>query len=61
MKQAMEKTTEPSGVLYEHYGDILYMNGKKKEALEMWKKAKEMGDEVSTALDEKIAGTYVFN
>ena len=37
------------------------MNGKKKEALEMWKKAKEMGDEVSTALDEKIAGTYVFN
>ena len=25
------------------------------------KKAKEMGDEVSTALDEKIAGTYVFN
>ena len=41
MKQAMEKTTEPSGVLYEHYGDILYMNGKKKEALEMWKKPKK--------------------
>lgn len=61
MKQAMEKTTDPSGVLYEHYGDILYVNGKKEEALEMWKKAKEAGDEVSTDLDSKIAGTYVFN
>lgn len=61
MKQAIEKTTEPSGVLYEHYGDILYMNGKKEEALKMWQKAKEMGDETSTDLDAKIAGTYVFN
>lgn len=61
MKQAMEKTADPSGVLYEHYGDILYANGKKEEALEMWKKAKEIGDEVSTDLDAKIAGTYVFN
>lgn len=61
MKQAMEKTTDPSGVLYEHYGDILYVNEKKEEALEMWKKAKEIGDEVSTDLDAKIAGTYVFN
>ena len=61
MKQAMEKTTDPSGVLYEHYGDILYMNGKKEEASEMWKKAKEMGDEVSADLEAKIAGTHVFN
>ncbi len=61
MKQAMEKTTEPSGVLYEHYGDILYVNGKKEEALAMWLKAKEAGDEVSTDLNAKIAGTYVFN
>lgn len=61
MKQAMEKTEEPSGVLYEHYGDILYMNGKKEEAVEMWKKAKELGDEVSADLDKKITGTYVFN
>lgn len=61
MKQAIEKTTDPSGVLYEHYGDILYVNGKKEEALEMWRMAKEKGDEVSTDLDAKIAGTYVFN
>ena len=61
MKQAMEKTADPSGVLYEHYGDILYVNGKKEEALEMWRKAKDMGDEVSTDLDAKITGTYVFN
>lgn len=61
MKQAMEKTEDPSGVLYEHYGDILYVNGKKEEAMEMWRKAKNTGDEVSTDLDAKIAGTYVFN
>ncbi len=29
--------------------------------MEMWRKAKNTGDEVSTDLDAKIAGTYVFN
>lgn len=62
MKLAMEKTKEPSAVLYEHYGDILYVNGEKEQALEMWKKAKEMKDEeVSKDLDAKIEGTYIFN
>ena len=50
----MENTTEPSGVLYEHYGDILYMNGDKEEALKMWKKALELGDDISDDLKNKI-------
>lgn len=54
MKMAMDKTKEPTGVLYEHYGDILYMNGDKEGAVEIWKKAKEMGDDVSRDLDSKL-------
>ena len=54
MRSAMENTTEPSGVLYEHYGDILYMNGDKEEALKMWKKALELGDDISDNLKNKI-------
>lgn len=54
MKLAIEKSKEPSGVLYEHYGDILFRNGNKDEALEMWKKALELGSEVSDELKQKI-------
>lgn len=54
MKLAIEKSKEPSGVLYEHYGDVLYKNGDKSEALKMWKKAAELGDDVSDDLKKKI-------
>lgn len=54
MRSAIENTEEQSGVLYEHYGDILYMNGDKDEAVKMWKKALEMGDDVSDDLKNKI-------
>ncbi|MBC5620115.1 tetratricopeptide repeat protein [Butyricimonas hominis] len=54
MRSAIENTEEPSGVLYEHYGDILYMNGDKEEALKMWKKALELGDDISDNLKNKI-------
>lgn len=54
MKLAIEKTKEPSGLLYEHYGDILYRNGDKEEALKMWKKASELGDDVSDELKLKV-------
>ena len=39
IKLAIEKDKDPSGVLYEHYGDILYRSGEHQEALKMWKKA----------------------
>lgn len=54
MKLAIEKSKEPSSVLYEHYGDILFRNGDKKEALEMWKKALEIGTEVTEELKQKV-------
>lgn len=54
MRSAMENTKEPGGVLYEHYGDILYMNGDREEALKMWKKALESGDGISDDLKNKI-------
>ena len=54
MKLAIEKTKESSGVLYEHYGDILYRSGNKEEALKMWKKALELGGEVTKELKDKV-------
>ena len=53
MKQALGHQTVPSGVMYEHYGDILYKLGNKTEALEYWKKAKGLED-VSDSLKKKI-------
>ena len=54
MKLAIEKVKEPSGVLYEHYGDVLYRSGNKEEALEMWKKALELGGDVTEELKGKV-------
>lgn len=55
MEQVIDLEDEPSGVLYEHYGDILYMNDEPEEALEYWIKALELKDsEVSDKLEQKI-------
>ena len=54
MKLAIDKVKEPSGVLYEHYGDVLYRSGNKEEALEMWKKALELGGDVTEELKGKV-------
>lgn len=44
---------EPSAEVLEHYGDVLYKTGEVEEALEQWKKAKELGGD-SKALKKKI-------
>lgn len=54
IKLAIEKSKEPSGVLYEHYGDILYRSGEKEKAMEMWKKALESGTDKTDELKRKI-------
>jgi Tfp pilus assembly protein PilF len=54
MKLAIEKAESPSSVLYEHYGDILYRCGEPEEALIMWKKAMEIGGEITEELKQKI-------
>ena len=61
MEQALKYSDEPSGVMYEHYGDILYKNGDKEQALEYWIKASETSDDdISSKLLDKIKqGTYI--
>ncbi|WP_296698607.1 tetratricopeptide repeat protein [Algoriphagus sp.] len=53
MDLALENETEPSGVMLEHYGDILYHLGEKSEAISYWKKA-ENSPEASDKLPQKI-------
>lgn len=55
MEQVIDLEKNPSGVLFEHYGDILYMNDEHEKALEYWIKASEFqNSEVSDQLDKKI-------
>lgn len=44
MEKALKNLEEPSGVMLEHYGDILYKLGEKERALDYWNKAKELKD-----------------
>lgn len=53
MDMALAQETEPSGVMLEHYGDILYHLGEKAEAISYWKKA-QATTEVSKNLALKI-------
>ncbi|MEP0711006.1 MAG: tetratricopeptide repeat protein, partial [Algoriphagus sp.] len=53
MDLAMKHEAEPSGVMLEHYGDILFHLGKKNEAISYWKKAEET-PEASDKLSLKI-------
>lgn len=53
METAMKNGGEKSGVIIEHYGDILFMLGDIPKAVEQWKKARETGD-FSEFLSEKI-------
>lgn len=52
--KAIANGGECSGTIVEHRGDILFRLGRQSEALEAWKKAKELGDH-SDALDSKIS------
>ena len=62
-KEAQEKALkaggDQSGTILEHYGDILSKLGKKDEALNYWKKAKELGTDSGT-IDRKIAEQKYF-
>ena len=48
----LDPATEP-GVIYDHYGDILWMNGQHEKAVEMWEKAAVSGLDDET-LKQKI-------
>ena len=53
LEAALTFEKEPSGVLMEHYGDILFRLGKVEDAVSWWKKAKE-SPEGSDQLAQKI-------
>lgn len=59
IEKTIEVTEEVSAVLYEHYGDILFMNGEPKKALEQWKKALEL-DPNSEMLKKKVKNKTYF-
>ena len=59
IERAIDNGGDKSDVIVEHYGDILYMNGDKDEAIKQWKKALEIG-KGSGKLEEKIKkGVYI--
>ena len=51
--KAMKNGGDKSGVIVEHYGDILFKLGEEAKALEQWKIALELGDH-SDELTEKV-------
>ncbi|MBM3426256.1 MAG: tetratricopeptide repeat protein, partial [Bacteroidetes bacterium] len=53
LEEALKFEKEPSGVLMEHYGDILFRLGKVEDAVSWWKKA-EKTSEASPLLVQKI-------
>jgi tetratricopeptide (TPR) repeat protein len=58
LEEALKVEKEPSGVLMEHYGDILFRLNRIEEAVAWWKKAKE-SPEGSDQLAQKIKDRQV--
>ncbi len=54
IEQVMRLGGDKFGEVVEHYGDILYKNGRTQEAIEQWQKAKKLGDTTDT-IDQKIS------
>jgi tetratricopeptide (TPR) repeat protein len=54
MEKSIQATAMPEGEQLEHYGDILFMNGRAADALVQWKKALPLSG-VSAELKDKIA------
>ena len=53
IEKAIEYETEPSAEVYEHYGDVLFKTGEEEEAIEQWKRARDLGGD-SKDLKRKI-------
>lgn len=54
MNKVFKYDKNPTGINYEHLGDILYQLGDTKNAVKNWKKARKAGGEVSDFLEQKI-------
>lgn len=53
MEKVISLTAQPTGDVFEHYGDILYFNDLPEKAFEAWSKAKIYGG-ASNKIDQKI-------
>lgn len=59
IERALANEQDPSSVLLEHYGDILWFNGEQDAAREQWKKATKLQDPSDILLQKVETGTYV--
>ena len=59
LEKALKNGGDKSAVIIEHYGDVLFKLGQKKEAVVEWKKAKLI-DPDSKLLDKKIKNEDLF-
>ena len=50
---------EQSGVVYDHYGDVLYKIGQREKAMAMWKKAPGVGNDSAILLTKIETGEYI--
>ncbi|MCR9250477.1 MAG: tetratricopeptide repeat protein [bacterium] len=61
-KKYLELATEKSstsGIIFEHYGDVLFKLGQKNEAIKQWEKARVIGT-ASKLIDKKIADRKLY-
>ena len=59
IKRAVENEPEPSSIILEHYGDILWFNQETDAALEQWKKASELENPTEELIEKVDTGNYV--
>jgi len=59
IERAVANEPEPSSVILEHYGDILWFNDEKEAALEQWKKASELETPSNELIEKVQTGKYI--
>jgi len=59
IERAVANELDPSSVILEHYGDILWFNGEVDAALVQWKKALKLQEPSPVLLQKVETGTYV--
>lgn len=59
MERAMANMSEPSAEMYDHYGDILYMNQQVEKAVENWQNAADLGSPSQQLLTKIKLQKYV--
>ena len=59
IERAVANELDPSSVILEHYGDILWFNGEQDAARTQWKKALELENPSEVLVQKVKTGTYV--